>query len=80
MAKQKWTDEQVEQEIERLLKTDEVRLARRENQLKYKRRQYMWSLQYMEARGKQLASEGVTMENIEEKLFGGSTEPTEEVQ
>lgn len=38
----------------------------------------MWSLQYMEARGKQLASEGVTMENIEEKLFGGSTEPTEE--
>lgn len=80
MAKQKWTDEQVEQEIERLLKTDEVRLARRENQLKYKRRQYMWSLQYMEARGKQLASEGVSMENIEEKLFGGNTEPTEEAQ
>lgn len=80
MAKQKWTDEQVEQEIDRLLKTEEVRLARRENQLKYKRRQYMWSLQYMEARGKQLASEGVTMENIEEKLFGGGTEPTEDAQ
>ena len=80
MAKQKWTDEQVEQEIDRLLKTEEVRLARRENQLKYKRRQYMWSLQYMEARGKQLASEGVTMENIEEKLFGGGTELAEDAQ
>lgn len=34
----------------------------------------------MEARGKQLASEGVTMENIEEKLFGTSAEPTEDVQ
>jgi hypothetical protein len=30
----------------------------------------MWTLQYMEARGKQLASEGITRDNIEERLFG----------
>jgi hypothetical protein len=66
----KWTDDQVEVEIARLEGSDYVRLARKENQIKYRRRQYMWNLQNMEARGKQLASSGVTFENIEETLFG----------
>lgn len=69
----KWTDDQVEVEIERLEGSEYVRLARKENQIKYRRRQYMWSLQSMEARGKQLASNGVTFENIEEMLFGEQT-------
>lgn len=66
----KWTDDAVEAEISRLQDSEYVRLARKEKQIKNRRRQYMWSLQYMEARGKQLASDGVTFDNIEEKLFG----------
>ena len=56
----KWTDEQVEAEIARLNASEFVKLARKEQQIKYRRRQTMWTLQYMEARGKQLASEGIT--------------------
>lgn len=71
----KWTDEQVEAEIARLKDSEFVKLARKEQQIKYRRRrQQMWSMQYMEARGKQLASEGITPENMEAKLFGGSLE------
>ena len=69
----KWTDEQVEAEIARLNASEFVKLARKEQQIKYRRRQQMWSLQYMEARGKQLASEGITPENMEARLFGEGT-------
>jgi hypothetical protein len=68
----KWTDEQVEAEIARLNASEAVKLARKEQQIKYRRRQLMWTLQYMEARGKQLASEGITRENMESVLFGNS--------
>ena len=70
----KWTDDQVEAEIARLEGSEFVKLARKENQIKYRRRQYMWNLQGMEARGKHLASNGVTFENIEETLFGAEPE------
>ncbi len=73
----KWTDEQVEAEISRLKESEFVKLARKEKQLKERRRQYMWGLQYLEARGKQLASNGVTFENMEETLFGGEHEREE---
>ena len=69
----KWSDEQVEAEIARLNASEYVKLARKEQQIKYRRRQQMWSLQYMEARGKQLASEGITPENMEARLFGDGT-------
>lgn len=70
----KWTDEQVEAEITRLKESEYVKLAKKEQQIKYRRRQQMWTLQYMEARGKQLASEGITAENMEARLFGDSVE------
>lgn len=70
----KWTDEQVEAEIARLKESEFVKLAQKEHRIKYRRRQQMWSMQYMEARGKQLASEGITPENMEARLFGGSLE------
>ena len=73
----KWTDEQVEAEIARLNSSEFVKLARKEKQIKYRRRQQMWTLQYMEARGKQLASEGITPENMEARLFGDSLEDEE---
>lgn len=66
----KWTDDQVEAEIARLNESEFVRLARREKQIRNRRRQYMWSLQFLETRGKQLAEQGVTFDNMEEVLFG----------
>ena len=70
----KWTDEQVEAEIARLKESEFVKLAKKEKQIKERRRQYMWTLQYMETRGKQLASEGITAENMEKRLFGANME------
>ena len=70
MAKDFLTDEQVEMEISRLLQSDAVQLAKKEIRIKYKRRQYLYQLRNMEKRGKQLKAEGITMENMEEVLFG----------
>ncbi len=70
MAKDFMTDEQVEMEISRLLQSEAVQLAKKEIRIKYKRRQYMYQLRNMEKRGKKLKSEGITMDNMEERLFG----------
>lgn len=70
MAKDFLTDEQVEMEISRLLQSEAVQLAKKEIRIKYKRRQYMYQLRNMEKRGKQLKADGITMANIESKLFG----------
>lgn len=70
MARDLFTDEQVEMEIERLLDSEEVQLAKKEAAIKYRRRQYMYQLRSMEKRGKQLKAEGITMENMEARLFG----------
>ena len=70
MSKDFLTDEQVEIEIDRLLHSEEVQLAKKEIRIKYKRRQYMYQLRNLEKRGKQLSADGVTLDNIEELLFG----------
>ncbi len=70
MARDFLTDQEVELEIERLLDSDDVKLAKKEQRILYKRRQYMYQLRNMEKRGKQLAGKGITVDNIEEKLFG----------
>lgn len=70
MAKDFLTDEQVEMEIAQLLASENVQLAKKEVRIKYKRRQYMYQLRCMEKRGKQLAEEGYTLENMESKMFG----------
>lgn len=70
MAKDYLTDAQVEAEIERLTNSDEVKLARTEQRIKYKHRQYLYTLRNLKKRGEQLMEEGITAENIELKLFG----------
>ena len=70
MSKDFLTDEQVDMEIDRLLHSEEVQLAKKEIRIKYKRRQYMYQLRVMEKRGRQLLADGVTLDNIEERLFG----------
>ena len=72
MAKEFLSDFQVEQEIERLLNSDEVKLAKKEQRILYKRRQYMYQLRSMEKRGKQLTKKGITMDNMEMMLFGNT--------
>jgi hypothetical protein len=64
-------------EISRLLQSDAVQLAKKEIRIKYKRRQYMYQLRNMEKRGKKLQADGITTENMEERLFGGSLDDCE---
>lgn len=68
MAREMLTDAQVEMEIERLTESEYVKLARQEQRLRYKQRQYLYQLRWMEKRGRQLATEGVTAENLEAML------------
>lgn len=69
MAKDWLTDEQVELEIARLNSSEEVQLARAEQRMKYKRRQYLYTLRQLEKRGEELASNGLTLDNIEQIMF-----------
>ena len=74
MSKDILTDEQVEIEIERLMNSDAVKLAKKEMRVKQRRRQYMYSLRTMERRGKELAKQGYTIDNIEERMLGDMQE------
>ena len=65
------TDEMVEDEISRLQSSPLVKLARKEEQMRNRRRQYMYQLRMYEKKGKQLASEGVTIESLEALANGG---------
>lgn len=69
MAKDFLTDQEVEREIELLRTSPMVQLARKEERLKYKRRQALYQLRNLEKRGCQLADKGITMDNIEIMLF-----------
>ena len=62
--KKEWglTDEQVEKEIERLTQSPLVALARREQRLRYRRRQYLYQLRDLEKKGKALEKAGINME------------------
>lgn len=62
------TDAQVEREIERLSSSEYVKLARRELRLKYKRRQFLYNLRNFEKRGRELAKDGWTVDNIDELI------------
>lgn len=62
MPKDFLTDEQVEQEIERLRQSPLVALARREQRLRYKRRQFLYQLRDLEKKGKALEKAGITMD------------------
>lgn len=59
------TDEQVEREIERLSASEAVSLARYEQRLKYRRRQYLYQLRDYEKKGKALIKAGITREMLD---------------
>lgn len=60
------TDEQVDLEIEKLNNSPLVQLARKEQRLKYAKRQRLYQLRYLEKRGQQLKDNGITLEKLEE--------------
>lgn len=60
------TDEMVDEEIERLLNSPHVKLAKREEQIRNARRQYMYQLRSYEKKGKQLEADGITIESLED--------------
>lgn len=59
------TDEQVEQEIERLTKSPLVALARYEQRVRYRRRQYLYTLRDLEKKGRALEKAGINREVLE---------------
>lgn len=59
------TDEMVEEEILRLQNSPLVKLARREEAIRNRRRQYMYQLRMYEKKGKALEAQGVTLEELE---------------
>lgn len=68
------TDEQVEKEIERLQDSEMVRLAKREEYVRNRRRQYLYSLRSYEKKGKELAESGITMDVLDSMLKGCSND------
>lgn len=59
------SDERVEQEIDRLRESPYVKLARKEERLRYVRRQALYTLRNLEKRGKALAAAGITLEMLD---------------
>ena len=68
------TDDQVEAEIARLNASDAVALARYEQRLKYRRRQYLYNLRALEAQGKALRAAGMTREVLDALYKSPDTE------
>lgn len=68
MSRRKVTpDELVEAEISRLLASPDVQLAKKEQALINRRKQYMYKLRSLEKHGKKLRAEGWTEEALEMK-------------
>lgn len=75
----KWlTDEQVEKEIEALTNDPDVALARRQQRLKYRRRQFLYQLRDLKKQGSALREAGIDYEalNIIYKLSGDDYDET----
>lgn len=66
MARELMTDEMVEEEILRLQNSPLVKLARREEAIRNRRRNYMYTLRMYEKKGKALEAQGITLEELEE--------------
>ena len=69
--KEHLTDEQVELEIEKLKQSPYVKLAKKEEQIRYRRRQYLYTLRGYEKKGKELAKTGITIEMLEALVKNG---------
>ena len=60
------TDAEVEREIKELEQSPLVKLARKNNRIRYMRRQRLYTLRNLQKQGKQLQKEGITLEDLED--------------
>lgn len=67
-------DEAVDAEISRLQDSPYVRLARREEYIRNRRRQYMYQLRMYEKKGMALEANGITNEYLDSLLECGISE------
>jgi hypothetical protein len=65
MARRPTPEELIDSEIERLKKTDAVKLAQKEQRLLHRKRKYLADLRWLEKRGKKLMDEGWTYDTID---------------
>ena len=65
MAKKGLTDYEGRNEIERLKKSPYVKLAKKEESIRCRERQYLYTLRGYEKKGKALSEAGITMEILE---------------
>ena len=65
MAREFLTDERVDEEILRLQSSPYVKLARREEAIRNRKRQYLYTLRCYEKKGKALEAQGITLEDLE---------------
>ena len=68
-------DAAIEAEIAHLRADEYVRLAKRYEYARTRRKQYLYQLRWYQKKGRELAALGVTMDNIDEMLCdnGGDT-------
>ena len=59
------TDEEVEREIVKLQNSPLVKLAKKDELIRYRRRQYLYKLRGYEKKGKELKKAGITIEMLE---------------
>ena len=64
------TESDVEEEIDRLLDSTAVRMAKKAEAIKNRRRQYMYQLRSYEKKGLEMLAKGIMMEDLE-SMFGG---------
>lgn len=69
MARERLTDEQVEQEIARLQQSPYVKLANQERRMRERRRMYLYGLRQLEKKGRELEQAGVTPETLK-SMYG----------
>lgn len=65
MSRKITPEELVDAEIERLKKTDAVKLAQKEQRLLNRKRKYLADLRWLERRGKKLMADGWTLDTLE---------------
>lgn len=71
MAKKALTELQVIAEIERLKDSEFVKLAKREEAIRYRNRQRLYSLRCLEKKGRELAASGITMDMLSSMYDAG---------
>lgn len=65
MARKITPEELIDAEIERLKKSEAVKLAQKEQRLLNRKRKYLADLRWLEKRGKALMAEGWTQDTLE---------------